>query len=226
MYAGVGWTAFGSLLNQVLKFARTLILARLLSTGDFGLMGMAYTVTGALGVLTNLNLGTSAIVARFDDEEQLHRHLNTVWVSGIGRGLLLSLILLAAAIPTARFYGDERLAPILMLLATTPLISSFNNIGLTLATRRVDLGLTTKFTLASNILSLVIVIVLAFLTRNVWALVWGNLLATVISIALSFVFHPYRPRWQFDRQRIRCGVWLWQMDVCGRHYGLYHHDRR
>ena len=217
MHAGVGWTAFGSLLNQVLVLARTLILARLLSTGDFGLMGMAYTITGALGVLTNLNLGTSAIVARFDDEEQLHRHLNTVWAAGIGRGLLLTLILIAAAFPTARFYGDARLAPILMVLAATPLIASFNNIGLTLATRRVDLGLTTKFSLASSVVSLLIVVVLAFWTRNVWALVWGNVLGTVLSIALSFAFHPYRPRWQFDRREFDAafsfGKWMFVVGV-------------
>ena len=200
MYAGVGWTAFSSLFGQVLMFLRTLVLARLLSTGDFGLIGMAYTVTGALQSLTDFNLGTSAIVAKFEDDKQMHRHFNTVWTVNIVRGLLVSLILLAAAYPTASFYGDHRLTPILMVIAWTPLFLSLNNIGLTMAMRHIDFGLMAKFGTICNVLSWLIIVGLAFWTRNVWALVWGNLLSIVPGVILSYKFHPYRPRFQFDRR--------------------------
>ena len=212
VYSGVGWTTFGSFLGQLLNFVRTLILARLLTTGDFGLMGMAFTLTSALGSLTNLNLNTSIVVAEFEDDDQMHRHLNTIWTANIARGLLVSLILLAAAGPTARFYGEARLLPMLIVLAWTPMLLGLNNIGLMLASRNVDLGLMVRLTLTGNILSLLIVVGLAFWTRNVWALVWGNLLGTAITVALSYSFHPYRPRLCFDRTEfasaLNFGKWM------------------
>ncbi len=210
--SGVGWTTFGSLVGQLLTFGRTLILARLLTTGDFGLMGMAFTLTSALGSLTNLNLNTSAVVAEFEDDAQMHRHLNTIWTANLVRGLVVSLILLAAAAPTARFYGESSLLPMLLVLAWTPLLLGATNIGLMLASREVNLGLMVRLALTGNVLSLLIVVGLAFYTRNVWALVWGNLLGTAISVALSYSFHPYRPRLCFDRREfdsaLNFGKWM------------------
>lgn len=199
-------------MGQLLTFGRTLILARLLTTGDFGLMGMAFTLTSALGSLTNLNLNTSVVVAKFEDDAQMHRHLNTIWTANIARGLLVSLILLAVAGPTARFYGETRLMPMLLVLAWTPLLLGVTNIGLMLASRNVNMGLMVRLTLTGNVLSLLIVVGLAFWTRNVWALVWGNLLGTAISVGLSYVFHPYRPRLLFDRREfdaaLNFGKWM------------------
>ncbi len=217
VYSGVGWTTLGSFLGQLLTFGRTLILARLLTTGDFGLMGMAFTLTSALGSLTNLNLNTSAVVAKFDDDAHMHRHLNTIWTANIVRGLIVSLILLAAANPTARFYGEASLFPMLLVLAWTPLLLGLTNIGLMLASRAVNLSLMVRLTLTGNLLSLLIVVALAFWTRNVWALVWGNLLGTAISVALSYSFHPYRPRFLFDRREfdaaLNFGKWMFLIGV-------------
>lgn len=217
MYNGVSWTILGSASGQVLSLLRTIVLARLLSTGDFGLMGMAVTVVSALAVFTNFDMGGSIIATRFDSEDRLHRHLNTVWTFGIMRGLALCFLLAIASYPTAKFYGDARLGPILMVMALMPLLSSFGNIGLTLASRDVDLGRLTRLGMVSNVLSLLLIIGLAFWTHNVWALVIGSLAGSLIGAVLSYVFHPYRPRLMLDRNELKMafgfGKWIFVIGV-------------
>ena len=82
---GVSVSALSVALTQSLALARSVVLARLLAPGDFGLFGMALTVTGALAVLTSFGLDTALVARDFRDERELSLHLDTVWTAEIVR---------------------------------------------------------------------------------------------------------------------------------------------
>jgi O-antigen/teichoic acid export membrane protein len=214
---GLGWTSFGSVAIQLMSLLRSAVLARLLLQADFGLMGMAATVTGALSVLTNTGMGSSIVSSQFSSDAKMHRHVNTVWTVEVGRGALLSALLWIGATPTALFYQEPRLAPMLSVLSITPLLSSLNNIGLSLLARGVQIGRVTQFSLLSNTANLLITLALAWWWRSVWALVWGQVAGSAISLALSYCFHPYRPRFLIDREALRnafqFGKWMFVIGV-------------
>lgn len=200
---GVFWTAASTLLIQAMSLARSIVLARLLARDDFGLFGMALTILGALGVLTNLNLSAAVIAGKSEEEERLHIRLNTVWTAELGRRLLLTLLLLAFAYPAAQFYREPRLFPILAVVSLTPLLDGFQNIGLVLLRRRVRFARVVWFDLSTAFVNTTVTILLAFWTRNVWTLVLGQLFSTVGTVLLSYLFYPYRPRFAFDRSAFR-----------------------
>jgi len=200
---GVFWTAASTLLIQGMSLARSIVLARLLTRDDFGLFGMALTILGALGVLTDLNLSAAVIAGKSEEEEKLHTRLNTVWTAELGRRLLLSLLLLASAYPAVRFYQEPRLFSILLVVSLMPVVDGFQNIGLVLLKRRVRFTRVVWFDLSAAFVNTAITILLAFWTRNVWALVLGQLLSTVGTALLSYLFYPYRPRFAFDRSAFR-----------------------
>ena len=214
---GVRWSTLGSVVIQLLSLARSAALTRLLLQSDFGLMGMAGTLTGALGVLTATGMGGSIVAGKFEDDAQMQRHLNTVWTVEVIRGVVLMLILCVSSPWITRFYAEDRLLGMLPILALTPLFGSLNNIGMSLLTRGIEIRRTTQFSLSSNIAVLAITVGLAFWWRSVWALVWGQVAGTAISTALTYYFHPYRPRFEIDREALRkafsFGKWMFVIGV-------------
>jgi len=104
--SGVALSAASAVLTQAVGLARSVVLARLLAPDDYGLFGMALTVSGALTVLTSFGLDFSLVARKFSGEGELEKHLDTVWTAELLRKLLLALLVLAAAYPTARFYGS------------------------------------------------------------------------------------------------------------------------
>ena len=201
---GVSWTLAGTLWTQALGVVRTIALARLLSLGDFGLAAMALTVIGALYTLTNTGVVASVVSGRFEDDDEMHRYVNLVWTLEIARGALISLLLLATSGVFARFfYHEPALTPLLVALSLTPICTSLQNVGLFLNQRRVEMRSLTFHGFWTNTLGVLLTLILAFLTRNYWALVWGQILGAFTGTALSFVFSSYRPRLGFDRSLLR-----------------------
>jgi lipopolysaccharide exporter len=201
--AGVGWNATSVGVSYALGMARSIIIARLLAPGDFGLFGMAVTLPDALAALTNMGLEASLIARKFSSDEELAAQLDAVWTAELVRRFLLMLLLLAFVYPTAKFYGDARLALILPLLSLTSLLQGFQNIGLVIFRKRVSFRRIVWFEQTSSLVGTIIALALAFWTRNVWALVLGQLLSTLASVLLSYLFHPYRPRLSFAGNAFR-----------------------
>lgn len=201
--AGVAWSATSLFITYLTGLARSVVLARLLAPEHFGLFGMAITVVAAAGALSQIGLDLSLIVNRFSDDEEFSSQLNTVWTAELVRKCFLTLLLVALAYPTVKFYGDERLFYILLFISLTPLVQAFHNIGLVILRRKVTFKKIVWFEQATNVLTTILAIGLAYWTRNVWALVLSQLFSAVISVVLSYAFHPYRPRFEFDREAFR-----------------------
>lgn len=181
-------------------------MARLLLAEDFGLFGMALTVVTGLGALTSIGLDISVIKTKFKDDGELAKHLDTLWTVDLIRRLLLALLMLAMARPAAKFYGEPRVYQLLLVLSLLPLIQGFQNIGLLMYRKGVKFQKIVWLELSTNLLTAIATIALVLWTRNVWALVFSQLVSALISVALSYVFHPYRPRPFLDKVSLRLAL--------------------
>src|SRR2546423_7430591 len=216
---GLSVSALSVALTQSLALARSVVLARLLAPGDFGLFGMALTVTGALAVLTSFGLDTALVARDFRDERELSLHLDTVWTAEIVRKALLAVLLVAAAYPAARFYGSAGLVPVICALAFAPVIQSFQNIGLLRHQKRVEFRRLVWLEQLTNVVSTLAAVSLALWTRDVWALVWTQLIGAAASVLISYALDSYRPRPRFDRaalsQAFGFGKWMFVVVLTG-----------
>ncbi len=210
--SGVRWTSIAMIINQCMALARSVILAHLLSREDFGLMGMAASVQNAFSLFTNFGLQNTIVSGKFADDRELHLQLNTIFTAEMIRSVVLTVLLMAASLPAARFYSDPRLMPILLVLCMTPFIQSFKNIGLTLLSRDVKFRSNTIYNILSSTLMILAPLLIAFWRRDVWALVWGQVFSSIIAVAVSYLYHPYRPRLQLDpaalKRSINFGKWF------------------
>jgi lipopolysaccharide exporter len=177
------------------------VLAQLLTPDDYGLFGIAGIVTAAVAALTNVN-ATASLIARSDASAANRNLVDTMWTFDLIRQCIVSVLLLLAAYPSALYFGDRRVFPILLICSVIPSINALTNVGLTLMRKDVDFRSIGLHRLSSEIAVTGISLVLAILTRNVWALVFGQIAGTISGVALSYWFHPYRPRLHYDREAL------------------------
>ncbi len=189
------WVIFARFAQQIIGFARILVLARLLAPDDFGLMGVAisalavsqlFAVTGFLG----------SLVQRQGDISHL---LNTVWTIELVKNLLIAGILFTAASSIAGFLNTPEATPILQSLAGIFAILGLKNIGIVYLRRQLRVRDEMAITLGSTFLESIVTIILAFTLGTVWALVWGALARSVSLVAISYIVYPYMPRLEFKK---------------------------
>ena len=110
---------------QAAKFAlnlvSTVILARLLTPRDFGLVAMVTAVTGFLAMFRHAGLATPTV----QREHLTHAQVSNLFWINLGVSGLCAFILAALSPIIARFYHDSRITPIMLLLSTTFLIGGF-----------------------------------------------------------------------------------------------------
>jgi O-antigen/teichoic acid export membrane protein len=197
--SGVIWNAISVSSTYLAGLVRLIVVARLLAPADFGLLGMALTVVTGLNAITFIGLDISVIKTKFKSDEELSTHLDTLWTVDLIRRLLLAILLAVLAYPASRFYREDRLYQILLLFSLLPFIQGFQNIGLLIYRKKIDFRRIVWLELATNFLTAATTIALVVWTRNVWALVLSQLVAAIIGVVLSYMFHPYRPRLAFDK---------------------------
>lgn len=201
--SGFSWLVSSSLIGELIRFARSVVLARLLLPEDFGLFGMALTIVAALNAVTMLGLDRTIVANKFDTRAELKAHLDTAWSAGLLRSLLITLLVAASAFPISRFYGQPQLKTVIPILGLISLIQGLQNIGLVILRKEISFARIFWYELATNLGGIAVTVALALFMRNVWALVIGLVLTTALGTVLSYVFHSYRPRWAFEKVALR-----------------------
>src|SRR6266853_4185117 len=201
--SGVSWNVLSSLFGELIRFVRSVVLARLLVPEDFGLFGMALTIVAAMNALTTLGLDRTIVANKFETRDELKAHLDTVWSVELIRSLVIALLISASAFPMSRFYGQAQLHVIIPVLGLISLVQGFQNIGLALLRKEISFARIFWYELATNVTGITLTVALAVVMRNVWALVIGLLLTAALGTVLSYVFHPYRPRLALEKLALR-----------------------
>jgi O-antigen/teichoic acid export membrane protein len=169
---------------------RAVILARILSPSDFGLMGLALVVIYAAESFTE----TGFYKALVQKKEGAEEYLDTVFTVSALRGLALFLLVWAGAPLAGAFFEAPGLTSIVRVVALVFVIQGLQNPCLALLERKLSFVRFTATNLGGVACDLAVSFSLALIVRNVWAMVWGYLLGRATFVILSYVVRPYRPR--------------------------------
>ena len=201
---------------RLLGFVSTIILARILAPSDFGLFGIALMAMSALETFSQAGLGAALI----QKEQDITPYLNTAWTVQVLRGVLLGLLLFITAPYVAAFFESHTAKPILQVIALSPLIRGFNNIGLVYFDKELQFHKNFAYWLTSSLANAIVAISAVLLLGNVWALIFGLLAGDIAQLTMSYIIHPYRPRPRFIsgqfKELFNFGRW-----VFGSHIILY-----
>lgn len=124
VHAGL-WTFALRITLRIFYTARTIILARVLAPGDFGLMGIALLMMSLLETFTKTGF-RAALIQRKGD---LQPYLDTTWTVELLRQALLAAVLFLSAPLAASFFDAPAARSIVQVMAIAVLVSGFTNVG-------------------------------------------------------------------------------------------------
>ena len=180
---------------RLIGLISTLILARLLTPADFGVVAIAMLVIGFIEAVAERGQSLALIRLR----EPCRAHFDTAWTLQILVGLVLSVVIALSAPAVAAVLDDARLMPVILVLSLRSLINGFINVGM--ATNRITLRFERDFLFlcSQKLVSFAVCVGLAVVLRSYWALAAAMVADRVAAVLLSYAWHPYRPRWSLAR---------------------------
>lgn len=196
---GFLWSSIERFSIQGIQFIVGIIIARILSPGDYGLMGMTVVFLAISQVFIDSGFST-ALIQKKDRNETDY---STVFYFNIALGILFYLLLFAAAPLIARFYRQPELINLTRVLGINVFLISLAVVQRAKLTVIVDFKTQAKAGFIAVVLSGACGVVLAYLGYGVWALVMQVLLNNALNTALLWIYSRWVPSLIFSTRSFR-----------------------
>jgi O-antigen/teichoic acid export membrane protein len=171
--SGFRWNASARMASQVITWAITLVVIRLLTPEDYGLVAMSTVFVLFLSAFSQFGLGAAIIQKNDVDESILRRAFGVTLVAHF---LMAALLMLAAPL-VATFYAEPRVIPIIRVLALQFIVAAFAVIPDAQLQRRMEFRKRSLLDLSATIIASTTTLVMALAGAGVWALVAGTLIS-------------------------------------------------
>jgi len=183
------WVFFLRIVNRGFSIVRLIILARILSPSDFGLMGIALLTMSTLETFSQTGFQQALI----QKKEDIKSYLNSAWTALILRGFILFIILYFIAPSAAIFFKAPEAKPIIRVIGFSILFQAFTNIGVTYFQKELEFRKQFIYQFSGTLADFIVAVSAVLILRNVWALVLGLLAGNAVRCFVSYLIHPYRP---------------------------------
>lgn len=193
---GVGWSAIDNVTQMGVTFIVSIVLARLLTPDDYGLIGIITIFTMVCNTLINAGFN-SALIRKKDCTDDDY---NTVFICNMVLSLLLYAVIFFCSPLISDFFGREELTALTQVSTLSMIIGALAIVQQTRLTKRIDFKTQTKITLTASVSSGALGIVMALLNFGVWSLVAQQLAAQALRTVLLFVYNKWLPRLRFSRE--------------------------
>ena len=181
---GLGWSALDNAARYGMQFMVGIVLARLLSPDDYGLLGLVSIVTVICTALVNGGF-TTALIRKKDATDDDY---NTAFICNLGMSLLLYAVTFLCAPLIADFFGRAELVALVRVSSLGLIIGALGMVPQTRLTKRIDFKTQTKITLVATALSGIVGIGMALMGFGVWALVAQQLTSQAVTTLLLYVY--------------------------------------
>ena len=199
--SGVKWTFIQQVGVQGIGFVISIILARLLTPKEFGLIGMIMVFVGIGNVLLNAGLGSSLI--RTKEEELDETDYSTVFYFNLVISIIVYLIIYLSAPYISLFYKQPALTSLVRWLSLVLIINAFAIIQQTRLTKLMDFKTQAKVAIPAIIISGLIGIMMAYFGNGVWSLIAFYLGKSFFNALFFWIQSQWRPIWHFDINKFK-----------------------
>ena len=196
---GVAWNFVEKVLMRGASFIIGIILARLLSPSDFGLIGMLAIFVAISNVFIEGGLA-KALIQRKDCQDI---DFSTAFVANVGMSLVIYVVLFLTAPLIADFYDEPILTDITRILSLNFVLGSFNIVQRAKLMANVDFKSLAQINVISTIVSGIVGIAMAYYGWGVWSLVGQTLCSTIVLLLLFPFYSKWRPSIKFSPNSFR-----------------------
>jgi O-antigen/teichoic acid export membrane protein len=188
----------GHVLSQLIRLGSNLLMTRLLEPEAFGLLGIVIVLMIGFALFSDIGV-TQNIIRSHQGAEEVF--LNTAWTLQIIRGIFIWFVATALAlvlpfavshawVKAGTVYANPMLPWIISAYATTAIIQGFSSTKIATARRQMLARRITQIEIVSQVLALVVMLLVAWSTRSIWALVIGSVTSSLLSCILSHRWLP------------------------------------
>lgn len=188
--SGVKWGLLQKCTLQPMQFVYGIIIARLISPEEFGILGLTAIFFAVAGSLTDAGFG-SALIRKQDRTEA---DCSTVFWYNIGMSSLFGGVLFTVAPFFAEWYHQPELLWLTRVSAIMMAVKSTGSVHWALYSARRDFKTPAMINTATAILGMPICATLAYLGFSIWSMVITNVTTSIVSLATAWFFSPWRPR--------------------------------
>jgi O-antigen/teichoic acid export membrane protein len=175
--SGLKWTAGAKLGGQIVTWAITIVVMRLLAPADYGLLAIASVFIGLFAIIAEIGLSSALVQSKEVDELLLRKVLGAVLLVHFGLFLIVALLI---APFSATWFNEPRLTLVLQVLSTQFLVTAFAVIPGSLLDRSMNFRGRSLIELAAALAGGLVTLALAYSGNGVWSLVVGNLAGALI----------------------------------------------
>jgi len=197
--SGIFWSFSDSMATQLSQFIAGLILARILSPDEFGLVGMITVFVAISQSLSDGGFG-DALIRKKDVSDADY---STAFYFNLIASVAIFAVLYFTAPAVARFYAQPELVDIERVLGITILINALCIVQRTQLTIKVNFKMHMKVNLVASVISGVIAIIMALTGFGVWALVWRSIIRSVVNTIMLWTTNKWKPLTVFSRESFR-----------------------
>lgn len=176
-------------MSVVVQLASTVILARLLSPEDYGIMAMVLAITAFAELFRDMGLSAAAVQKKSLSRAQ---QSNLFWLN-VSMGMLLTIAVASSSPLVAAFYKKPELVVVTLVLSSKFLISSLGTQAGAMLVRQMQFGRKAFATISGSVVTLAVAVTMAIQGYSYWSLVWGNVIGGVCTTLLLFILSPFRP---------------------------------
>lgn len=197
--SGVAWSSFHKFSIVFLGFISGIVLARLLTPHDYGVIGMLTIFLSLSNTLIDGGFGSALIQKKNPTNEDY----STILYWNIGFSIFLYGVLYIGAPFIARFYNLTLLTDVLRVQGLIIIINAARIVQRTQLRKQLMFKKIAIINCSANAVALLVTIYLAWKKWGVWALVFQQLLVGVLTTLLYWFTSKWKPLWAFSKQSFK-----------------------
>lgn len=193
------WSTILPVLFQVVRFAGSIIIARILNPKDFGIIGIASVIVFYSNNLANFGFSTALIQRK----EITQRHINSVFTIDLILSLVLTLVTCLFSNVIASFFEIKQLRNVFVALSSIFMISTFYTTPITILRRDISYKLVSQIEVVKGTSQLLFTLFFACLGFEYWSLVYGLIISMIISTGVVLYKVKWIPRILIDKTALK-----------------------
>ena len=197
VFSASAWLVFGRLFVKGADALAAIVIARFITPDAFGVVMLAVATLMMMRAFTELPVSDALV----RESDLTAGHIDTAFTLNVLRGLLLAILMIAAAWPLAALYSDQRLFALLLALASVPLMLGLRSPMMVTFVREVNYVPVTVLEALAKVVATGLGLATAIVWESYWAIVVTMVVPPIITTPVSYILAPHRPRLGLSRVR-------------------------
>lgn len=191
---GIGWSALENVTRLGVTFVVSIVLARLLSPEEYGLIGILTIFIAVFNAIVDSGF-TNALIRKQDATDTDY---STVFYTNLVLSVVLSAVLFFCAKPISIFFDRQELVLLTQVMSSVVIINALSLVQRVRTTKAIDFKTQTKITFISSVGSGILGITMAYMGHGVWALVGQQISNQLLTTLLFWIYNKWMPKLIFS----------------------------